>query len=214
MNNYLPSIIINSPDQSFCQDSLKKILYNLDLPSNSPHPDITNIDSLSGWGIDQVRQLKIITQSRPLKANNRAIIIHQAQNLTKQAQNSLLKILEEPPHQTTIVLITNNLSSLPDTIKSRCQIIKHNQTKPDQKTSLAISQKLSDNLTLSQKICKDRQSCVKIIQNQIIFYQQLLIKNPQIDTLYKIKLLQKSLSMLNSNVNPVSALDFFFLSLA
>jgi DNA polymerase III delta prime subunit len=212
--NYLPSIIISSPNQTFCQTSLDQILTSLSLPTNSTtHPDITVINSQTGWGIDQIRRFKTITQSRPVKAKNRAIIIYQAQNLTIQAQNSLLKILEEPPQATTLILITDNLSKLSDTIQSRCQIIKFGRGKTKNQDSLIISQKLSDNLNLSVQICKDKNSCLKTIQNQIIFYQKQLLGDPKPDIKHKIRLLQKSLSMLNSNVNPISTFDFFFLSI-
>ena len=213
MTNYLPSIIISSPNQVFCKTNLELLLTSLNLPTDLHHPDIVSIDSLTGWGIDQIRRLKTITQSRPLKANNRIIIIHQAQNLTIQAQNSLLKILEEPPVSNTIVLVTDNLLSLTDTIRSRCQIIRSGNLKKKSKNSIKISSKLSDNLNLTSQVCKDKTTCFDIIKNQIIFFQKQLLTDPNLDTRHKIKLLQKSLSMLNSNVNPTSALDFFFLSI-
>ena len=44
--------------------------------------------------------------------------------MTIEAQNALLKTLEEPPEYAIIILITSNKESLLDTIKSRCEIIK------------------------------------------------------------------------------------------
>ena len=51
-------------------------------------------------------------------------IINQAESMTIEAQNALLKTLEEPPEYAIIILITSNKESLLDTIKSRCEIIK------------------------------------------------------------------------------------------
>ena len=50
--------------------------------------------------------------------------INQANSMTIEAQNALLKTLEEPPEYAIIILITNNKEALLDTIKSRCEIIK------------------------------------------------------------------------------------------
>ncbi len=44
--------------------------------------------------------------------------------MTVEAQNALLKTLEEPPNYAIIILVTNNKESLLETIKSRCDIIK------------------------------------------------------------------------------------------
>ena len=51
-------------------------------------------------------------------------IINQAESMTIEAQNALLKTLEEPPEYAIIILITSNKEALLDTIKSRCEIIK------------------------------------------------------------------------------------------
>lgn len=209
---YLSSIIITGSSQNLVDQKLKLILKSLDLPTTSNHVDIINFDHQTGWGIDQIRRLQTITQTRPIKANHRAIIIHQAQNLNIESQNSLLKTLEEPNPKNTIILLVNNLSSLADTIKSRCQIIKTDQIKSTPDKAFIVSQKISDNLNLSAQLSKDKQSCIDTVRNQIIFYQKQLLNQPRIDLRHKIKLLQKSLSMINANVNPTSALDFFFLS--
>jgi len=211
--NYLPSIIISTSDDLLAQTNLDLILTSLNLPINSTHPDIIIIDHLTGWGIDQIRRLKTITLNRPIKANSRAFVIYQAQNLTIEAQNSLLKILEEPPPANTIILLTNNLAGLPDTIKSRCQVIKLNQKQSNPTKPFTISNKTGDNLNLSSQLSQDKDACLNTVKNQIVFFQKQLIKKPGLDIKHKIRLLQKSLSMINSNVNPTSALDFFFLSL-
>ena len=211
--NYLPSIIISTSDDLLAQANLDSILTGLDLPTKSTHPDIITIDHLTGWGIDQIRRLHTVVLNRPIKANARAIVIHQAQNLTIEAQNSLLKILEEPPPSNTFILLADNLASLSDTIKSRCQIIRLNSNQIDPSNQIVISGKIGDNLNLSSQLSRDKGACLDTIKNQIVFFQKQLVKKPSLDTKHKIRLLQKSLSMINSNVNPTSALDFFFLSL-
>lgn len=209
-----PSIILytNSPSQK--NQWLDSFLAKLDIPSRPNHPDIVRIGQDTGWGIDQIRNLKKIITIPPLVSKTRLIIIEDSQNLSVESQNSLLKILEEPPTHTHFLLITANLNSLLDTIKSRCQLVR--LLSPYSKTSsagLKIKPQLKANLLYSQEVTKNKADLISAIQDQIYMFQQSLVKNPSPTTAYKIKLLSKCLSMIDSNVNPTSALDYFYLSL-
>jgi DNA polymerase III delta prime subunit len=78
-------------------------------------PDPTSI------GIKAVQEL-VLTLSIS-SANPRLVWIQEAQTLTSEASNALLKVLEEPPSNTTIYLTCPNSSALLPTIRSRCQIV-------------------------------------------------------------------------------------------
>lgn len=73
--------------------------------------------------IAQIRKLQSDILVKPYKSY-KIYAINEAQKMTLEAQNALLKTLEEPPKYAIIILITNNKESLLDTIKSRCEIIK------------------------------------------------------------------------------------------
>ncbi|WP_455542363.1 DNA polymerase III subunit [Intestinibacter sp.] len=73
--------------------------------------------------IAQIRKLQSDILVKPYKSY-KIYVIDDAQKMTVEAQNALLKTLEEPPKYAIIILITNNKESLLDTIKSRCEIIK------------------------------------------------------------------------------------------
>ena len=73
--------------------------------------------------IAQIRKLQSDILVKPYKSY-KIYVIDEAQRMTVEAQNALLKTLEEPPKYAIIILITNNKESLLDTIKSRCEIIK------------------------------------------------------------------------------------------
>ena len=60
-------------------------------------------------------------------SKNKIYIINSADKMTKEAQNSLLKTLEEPPEYAVLILIVSNESMLLNTIKSRCIKIKFSQ---------------------------------------------------------------------------------------
>ncbi len=70
--------------------------------------------------IEQVRQLRTTAYSRPFNFSQRVLIVDQAQSIHWQAIDLLLKVLEEPPETTTIVLVCPNANELRPTIRSRC----------------------------------------------------------------------------------------------
>ena len=70
--------------------------------------------------IDEIRQLQSKIIEKPITSRKKVYIINNAENMTKEAQNCLLKTLEEPPEFVTIILVINNENNLLITIKSRC----------------------------------------------------------------------------------------------
>ncbi|HET9180337.1 MAG TPA: hypothetical protein VFQ24_18425 [Terriglobia bacterium] len=70
--------------------------------------------------IEQIRQLRATAYTRPFNFSQRVMIVDQAQAIHWQAADLLLKVLEEPPETTTIVLICPNAYELRPTLRSRC----------------------------------------------------------------------------------------------
>lgn len=75
-------------------------------------------------GIDDVRGLQNSAALRPVESHSKIFIISDANKLSDEALNCLLKTLEEPPPSTMIILLVQSLDSLPETIVSRCQVIR------------------------------------------------------------------------------------------
>ncbi|HZO99543.1 MAG TPA: hypothetical protein VFD30_04550 [Terriglobia bacterium] len=73
--------------------------------------------------IEQIRQLRTVSYTRPFEFPRRVFIIDQAQTIHWQAVDLLLKVLEEPPETTTFVLVCVNPRELRPTIRSRCHPI-------------------------------------------------------------------------------------------
>ena len=76
--------------------------------------------------IDQIRNMQKGVQEKPIISRSKVYIIDNADFMTKEAQNALLKTLEEPPEFVTIILIGENENEFLTTIKSRCMIIHFN----------------------------------------------------------------------------------------
>ena len=86
------------------------------------HPDFTIIDSEDGKNIkiEQVRNLQEQIAEKPIISNKKVYIINNSDLMTTEAQNCLLKTLEEPPEYAVLILVLSNESKLLNTIKSRC----------------------------------------------------------------------------------------------
>ena len=70
--------------------------------------------------IEQIREMQKKILEKPIISNRKVYIINDADLMTKEAQNCLLKTLEEPPEYITIILIVSNENKMLTTIKSRC----------------------------------------------------------------------------------------------
>ena len=73
--------------------------------------------------IDAVREMRRDLHMRPFEADRRIYLVFGAHLLNDEAADALLKDLEEPPSYAVIVLVADELGSLPETIRSRCQPI-------------------------------------------------------------------------------------------
>ncbi len=82
--------------------------------------------------IEQIREMQKRVQEKPIQASKKVYIIDEADKMTKEAQNCLLKTLEEPPEFVTIILIGTNENAFLTTIKSRCMILHFNRIKDEQ----------------------------------------------------------------------------------
>ena len=88
------------------------------------HPDLYELDALGEMiRIDAIRELRRDLHMRPFEADRRVYLVHHAHLLNDDAADALLKDLEEPPLYAVIVLIADDLGSLPETIRSRCQLV-------------------------------------------------------------------------------------------
>ncbi|MFH0947335.1 MAG: DNA polymerase III subunit gamma/tau [Planctomycetota bacterium] len=86
--------------------------------------DVVEIDAASNRGIDDIRSLRDKARVAPMRGQRKLYIIDEVHQLTSEAFNALLKILEEPPGHVLFVLATTEPERVPDTIRSRCQFFE------------------------------------------------------------------------------------------
>ena len=165
--------------------------------SNNPDFKIIEPDGNS-LKIEQIREFQNKV-SKPIISNRKVYIINDSDKMTTEAQNCLLKTLEEPPEFVTIILIGSNESAFLDTIKSRCMILRFNkisdenivkfleenfQTKVNSQSMLeAFQGSIGKAIQL-----QDKQEEYEQIENVIINLE----KRDKIDTLNKAEVIYKA----------------------
>lgn len=90
------------------------------------HPDIIRVthEKPGSIGVDDIRgQINGDIAIKPYSSPRKIYIINEAEKMTVQAQNALLKTLEEPPAYAVILLLTTNINAFLPTILSRCVVL-------------------------------------------------------------------------------------------
>ena len=193
------------------------------------NPDLEIINGEKSIGIDQIRNLKNFLSLKPYQQKIKIAIINNSHNLTQEAQNALLKTLEEPI-SSLIILETSNPNRLLPTIQSRClQIFLGNELEVtnqkrikelltlDTPARLSLSQELAPNIdsVLFDLFAFWRDVMLAKIEagksQQIPKSQLKNLKFEEITT--AIDLIQKTKNNLNYNINKQLALDVLFISL-
>src|SRR5919201_1189007 len=88
------------------------------------HPDLYVLEPLGDQiRIDDIRALRSDLHMRPFEASRRVYLVFGADTMNEDAADALLKDLEEPPAYAVLVLIASDLGPLPETIRSRCQLV-------------------------------------------------------------------------------------------
>lgn len=139
---------------------------------NDNHPDYyeLNKDSEEAIKIDEIRDLQAKIYEKPITSSKKVYVINNAENMTKEAQNCLLKTLEEPPEFVTIVLVSNNDNNILVTIKSRC-------------TKVIFTEESREEFTEEERRLYDE---LKEVFSQVQKYKSIDLLN-KFDALYKNK---------------------------
>lgn len=187
----------------------------------------------STTGIDQVRLIQKNISLKPIAGTVKAVILYNAQFLTIEAQNALLKTLEEPPSDTIIILASNKKEALLPTILSRCTIIdlgfKIQQLAVDEANEFKLliqsiqNWETGERLKKAEIFAKDKQESIVFLEKIIISTREMLLSqikeennNDYLITqlLSYLVAFQKSYQTLSTtNVNPRFTLETMFLSL-
>lgn len=208
-----PSTILISSSSLALDQKIKSICQKLNNPLDINNPDIFKIGDANNWTITDIRHIKNFFSQKPFSRPNKIAIIFQADHLGIPAQNALLKTLEEPGKNNFIILTTSKPNALLSTILSRCQSI-HLPGQPDKNQTSVIPITIDPikNLTTADKLSADKDAILPLIIQELSIQQKLLTKQASKDTVTKIEKLIHVTRLINHNVDPRSALDYYMLS--
>lgn len=178
------------------------------------------VSFINGAGIEEVRSLSHILRLSHSGDGNRLIVLDDLDRASNAAQNALLKVLEEPPHKTILVVTCQNLHALLDTIVSRCQIVRtnFNNSASESKNGAIIKQILeapsAQRLVLAAKNATTREKAKEFLEAISVELYTLLHQNDQSHLKQTADLLnrtQKAIQYIDANVNAKAVVDVLIL---
>ncbi|GMQ65180.1 DNA polymerase III subunit [Vallitalea maricola] len=107
------------------------------------NPDVIYVEQTkkTGIGVDDIReQINQDINIKPYQHSYKIYIVDNADTMTEQAQNALLKTIEEPPSYVVILLLSNNINKFLITILSRCVVLKLKPIMPDKVMNYVIEE--------------------------------------------------------------------------
>ncbi len=219
----MQSILITSYNANTREDYALRICSDLHI---DPF-DITMLEpkeTKAKIGIEDVRILQKKMFLKPFRSPIKAALIKNAELLTTEAQNSLLKLIEEPPAHTIIILTASNKDALLPTILSRCKIIElkdaayeisEKEISQNLKTLMSLSSVgTGERLKLAQDLSKNKDEAIIFLEKMILAARKTLIETYSSDYLNLLKSLQRTHTVLKTtNASPRLVLENLFLNL-
>lgn len=119
------AVLITAPEGSGKKTIARKLSQTLLGGKTGADPNILEILPETSITIDQIRQIKDFIKHRTVGQGElrRAVLVLNAHTMSDEAQNALLKTLEEPPEDTVIILTASGVSQLKPTVRSRCLLL-------------------------------------------------------------------------------------------
>ncbi len=134
------------------------------------HPDfILLIPDGATLKIEQVRAMEEFLDLRPVLSKKKVVLIEKGERMEPPSQNALLKTLEEPPFNSTIIITTSRRENLLKTIQSRCfnlyvEPLKVEKVKEIAKVSQEVAE-LSGGSVSRAKLLKEREEVLHLAKN-------------------------------------------------
>ncbi len=169
-------------DQVKRQEKAEEILTSLNLNFNSP--DVL-LFSEEKFGVEESKKVLSFLQLKSYAGKNQAVLIQNADKISTEAQNSLLKTLEEHPENVAIILGSSTEDLLLPTIISRCQVIRlEDQSlelspKAKEEIEILLGKTLEERFIFVEKL-KDKEQFLKDL---VLYFREQIKDKPNLDFL-------------------------------
>lgn len=154
--------------------------------------------------IEEARRIRHFLSLKPHSSPYKIAIIVEANKLSDQAQNALLKTLEEPSCNSILFLLSTTKNRILSTIASRCQFLRQDNIKlhvdPEKEKYLEkiLNQDLSMKFKEAEKLAKEK-NLQEVLENWLVILRQKLLAGQDLTT--SIKKTIKAIRLLKTNVS-------------
>jgi len=176
------------------------------------------------FGIETFRRLKEKIFLKPFQSPEKIVVLDMTEGATPQAQNSMLKLLEEPPKSTLMIILGQRVDSFLPTIISRCQVIEtENEKSVTDGTEIEriLKAPIGERLVAAQGISKDKKEAAEFTKESILFLREQMnnqAKEGSPDakkTAKTIKEFEKAYyALTQTNINARMTLENLFLTIS
>ncbi len=186
---------------------------NCKLINSGNHPDLIKLDGEGTIKIAEIRQLQKSLYLKPYRANHKVAIIHDAHLMTDESANALLKILEEPPENSVMILISPDKTLLPETVVSRSQVVNFGTSNGSDNTVNEETQKdiflvleskvsLYERFSIVHKYAKDKSLAMNFLDSLEIISRESLLNREDLerDNIHMLEKVQDSRRYLQRNL--------------
>ncbi len=190
----------------------RSYLYSAEItPNELPDIKVDQIDLISvdlgEMAVKDLRTLISTAQEKPF-GENRLLWLRNAVDLSDVVQNTLLKIIEEPPAQLIIVVQASSADDLLPTLRSRLHFVNSatDETVFEEVFPASVSE-----LDKTLRGIKERAELVKLISMELSYLKKKMLEQPSKEVSSKISLLLKTITRLKQNCNQKLAIDSLLL---
>ena len=149
-------------------------------------------------GVDNIRDLIDEIYTKPYVGDKKLVIIKNSDRITLQGQNAILKTLEEPSKDTTIIMLAENINAILQTIQSRCQTLRMERIPEDKIKTYLLSQGVEEKKAVTAAGLSDG-----IVGNGLKFLDEKFVK-------LRRDVINKAIELVQANsLEILKSLDFF-----
>jgi len=200
------------------EEKLNFLVKELGSNLNENNPDLFLVRPEKNIGIATIRNIKTFLNKKAWEGKKiKLVVVFDAQAMSIEAQNAFLKTLEEPPGSCQIILIAQDKANLLPTIISRTKVIQLVEAEQEnfdtvwQEWQKIVDKDLGEKIVFADE--KGKQAKEWLLSLTLALQQRLIDSGDKQKIAYWLKLCQKALAMMASNVSPARVVDWLMLSI-
>lgn len=214
--------ILISPDINILREEITKTLASHMESGNTNQPDVLYLEAGEKLGVEQAKKIRGHLSFKPFQAKGRGVVLEDASSLTVEAQNALLKTLEELTEDALFIMGTSNEHNFLPTVLSRCEVVrlqlpklqaKNNPTSEvgyEKDINKLLEANMPERFEYVEKL-KDKQ---EFLQALVQYFHQTLashMSSGNVDYMKFTKELLEAEKWASSNVNIRAILEYLML---